>query len=187
MSMKNYEKFLGILTDDLNKMFEHQKEHLCCEEGCSLCCERGNFPFSKLEFDYLMEGFKTLDEDTKNVIRKNIQKIKSENLNSYTCPFLIDKKCSLYKYRGLICRTFGLLSMSVDNELTIPFCAGLGLNYSKYFDKEKQTISYNLVQSIPSKHPPRPFNINLNNLMSLDILKELDLEFGEVKRMIDWL
>ncbi len=184
--MENYEKFLNILTEDLDKMFKHQKEHICCKEGCSYCCERGNFPFSQLEFDYLMLGFDNLPPNIQKEIRQNIQQIKTQNLKSYTCPFLINKKCSLYNHRGLICRTFGLLIKDFEGTMTIPFCAGMGLNYSKFYDTNKANITNELLQSVPYKTPPKMFNIGLNNIMSLDLVKDFGLEFGEVKRLIDW-
>lgn len=186
MSMKNYENYLEILTSDIEKMFEHQKEHICCKVGCSHCCQRGNFPFSRLEFEYLLEGFKNLPFNLQQIVRENVVKIKKDKQNSYNCPFLINNSCSVYKHRGLICRTFGLLSRDYEGALTIPFCAEMGLNYSKYFDKEKRTISKELIEKYPSVRPPRIFNVNLNLLMTLDIVKELGLDFGEEKRLIDW-
>ena len=60
------------------------------------------------------------------------------------------------------------------------------LNYSKYFDKEKQCITSELAQKRDWVVMPHVFNINLNRIMTLDIVKELGLEFGEVKSLIKW-
>lgn len=186
MSIKKYEEFLNILDEDLHKMFENQKEHLHCKEGCSYCCERGDYPFSKLEFEYLMVGFKNLSMDLQVEIKSKIEELKKENPKSFVCPFLIDHKCSVYNYRAIICRTFGLLTRFPDGEASIPFCANLDLNYSKYFDKEKQCITSELAQKRDWVVMPHVFNINLNRIMTLDIVKELGLEFGEVKSLIKW-
>lgn len=33
---------------------------------------------------------------------------------------------------------------------------------------------------------PHPFNLRLSNIINMDITKELELDFGEIKRLIDW-
>lgn len=186
MSIENYEKFLEVFDDDLAKMFDNQKEHLHCKEGCSFCCERGDYPFTHLDFEYLMYGFKQQDKAYQDMIMEKINKLKAENPKSYVCPFLIDKKCSIYKYRSITCRTFGLLSQFSDGEASIPFCANLDLNYSKYFDKEKQCITKELAEKRDWIVQPRVFSLNIKTIRNLDLVKELGLDFGEVKSLIHW-
>ena len=76
-----------------------------------------------------------------------IAKIKQDKLNStsspfmHECPFLINNECSVYKYRGIICRTFGLLSSKDDETPKVPFCAYEGLNYSNVLDTSINIIS----------------------------------------------
>ena len=57
-----------------------------------------------------------------------VQKILKERKNYkgeqflYNCPFLINNSCCIYKYRGIVCRTFGLLTKSQNSEKTnVPF------------------------------------------------------------------
>ena len=53
-------------------------------------------------------------------------------------------------------------------------------------DEKIQKISLDLIQKNNYKTFPHPFNLRLSNIMNLDITKELKLDFGEVKRLIDW-
>ena len=69
MDFENYEKFLESIDCDLEKIFEYQSEYLCCKRGCSLCCERGDYPLSRLEFEYLKSGFNKSDIDIKGYFK----------------------------------------------------------------------------------------------------------------------
>lgn len=185
--LKEYEKFLFILDGTLHTIFEREKEYLCCKEGCSLCCEQGEYPVSDLEFEYLMYGFKTLDADLQKKINKTIEEIKNSDERLHRCPFLVDKKCALYKYRPLICRTFGVISENKYGKLTIPFCRKEGLNYSKVFDTERKMISSELVAKYNYSKEPTAYNLNNENIMNLDIARDLNLSFGEIRKMKDQL
>ena len=186
MLSKNYTKFLYFLDCDLEKIFKNQEEYICCKDGCSYCCEDGEYPFSMLEYEYLMKGFDSLDINTQKKINENISNVKKNGKASYKCPFLIDKRCSVYKYRGIICRTFGVLSEKANGNLAVPFCYSLGLNYSKVYDEKTQKISLDMIMKNNYKTFPHPFNLRLSNIINMDITKELELDFGEIKRLIDW-
>lgn len=110
MTIENYEKFLEIVDKDLRKIFDYQKEYLCCSEGCAHCCKQGDYPMSELEFKYLIVGFEKLSEDLKEKIRANMEITKVGDKDSYVCPFLIENKCSVYHNRPLVCRAFGVLT-----------------------------------------------------------------------------
>lgn len=179
MNFEKFERFLNSIDEDLQKIFEHQKEYLFCKKGCSLCCEKGDYPLSELEFKYLMHGFNSLDESTKQTIQKNIQITKKENKDSYTCPFLIDKKCSLYKYRPFVCRAFGVLTEDAQGNPCYPFCTAKGLNFSQIYDKEKNRLSIELVEKNNLKTFPKIFRLNNKVIMNLPLAKELNLDFGK--------
>ena len=49
-----YKKYLNTIQSFLDKYFEDQKEYICCQKGCAHCCEKGAYPYSQIEFDYLM-------------------------------------------------------------------------------------------------------------------------------------
>ena len=187
MKFDNYNSFLNILNQDLEKMFEHQKNYIFCKEGCSYCCEYGEYPFTEIEFNYLIEGFKKLDNNTKDIIIKNIKNIKKDEKGYYTCPFLINKKCSVYANRGIVCRTFGLLNQEADGRVNGPFCGKLGLNYSNVYDKETKKLLMDVIKENHYQNIPRVFNLDITNIRKLDLVKELGIEFGEQKPLEEWL
>ncbi len=188
---KRYEIFLGMLIKELNRMFSAQSEFIKCKEGCSYCCEKGEYPFSRIEFDYLMKGYKALPQGTKNKILENIANINEDKKKSdnkdfmYKCPFLLDKRCTVYENRGIICRTFGLLCEHTDDRYTIPFCHEYGLNYSNVYDKELGQISEELSQSYETE--PTAYRISRETIQNLSIAKNLNIEWGESKTLIDFI
>lgn len=190
---KRYEIFLYTLNKELQKMFDNQAEFIKCKEGCSYCCEKGEYPFSELEFNYLIEGYKQLDSNTKKIIKENIKQInkeKSKNTDKifmHKCPFLIDKRCSVYNNRGIICRTFGLLCEHNDGRLTIPFCHEYGLNYAQLYDKELGQLIDERDGIKLSKTEPAAFRIERDNIMNLSIAKNLNIVWGDSKTMIDFI
>lgn len=187
MSIENYEKFLQVVDEDLKKIFDYQKEYLCCSEGCAHCCKRGDFPMSKLEFKYLMLGFDKLSDELKTKIKANIEITKAGDKDSYVCPFLIEDKCSVYSNRPIVCRAFGVLTEDSKGNPSYPFCTTLGLNFAKIFDKEKQHLSSELVAKNGYKIFPKIFRLSNKVFMSLPLAKELNLNFGEAKKMVDFL
>lgn len=190
---KRYEIFLYTLNKELQKMFDNQAEFIKCKEGCSYCCEKGEYPFSELEFNYLIEGYKQLDSNTKKIIKENIKQInkeKSKNTDKifmHKCPFLIDKRCSVYQNRGIICRTFGLLCEHNDGRLTIPFCHEYGLNYAQLYDKELGQLIDERDGIKLSKTEPAAFRIERDNIMNLSIAKNLNIVWGDSKTMINFI
>lgn len=190
---KRYEIFLYTLNKELQKMFDNQAEFIKCKEGCSYCCEKGEYPFSELEFNYLIEGYKQLDSNTKKIIKENIKQInkeKSKNTDKifmHKCPFLINKRCSVYQNRGIICRTFGLLCEHNDGRLTIPFCHEYGLNYAQLYDKELGQLIDERDGIKLSKTEPAAFRIERDNIMNLSIAKNLNIVWGDSKTMIDFI
>ncbi len=185
--LDNYEKFLDIFTQDIQAMFEHQKDYIYCKEGCSHCCEYGEYPFTEIEFLYLIEGYKKLTPDTKNKIKENFKSTVKDKDGYYVCPFLINKKCSVYSNRALVCRTFGLLNKESDGTVNGPFCGKLGLNYSNVYDKETKRLLMDVIEKNHYKNLPRVFNLNIDNIRTLELVKELGIEFGIQKSLYDWL
>ena len=54
--LARYEKFLEKFDKRLSRYFEEQCEFIKCKMGCSACCEVGEYPFSRLEAEYLMKS-----------------------------------------------------------------------------------------------------------------------------------
>lgn len=198
--IKKYEKYLELIGKNLlQKYFEQQKDYIKCKPGCSHCCEEGQYPFSALEFEYAILGYNLLDENTKNIIQAKVKEVNAEkkleeNVNNenfmYECPFLIDKKCSIYNHRGIICRTHGLMFFTTDEngneKKKIPHCMNLGLNYSNVCDKEKGIISSEMWEKTGIKAEPVAYNLGLKFLLNNELTQALEIEFGEEKMLIDF-
>ena len=106
----------------------------------------------------------------------------------YDCPFLIEHRCSVYENRGIICRTFGLLCEHADGKLTMPFCHEYGLNYSAVYNKEKgQIITTDKDGNKLCETEPKAFRIQRPHVMNLTVAKDLDIDWGESKTLIDFL
>lgn len=189
--IQKYEVYLGYLEKKLNEAFEEQSPYIFCKEGCSQCCEKGEYPFSEIEFSYLMLGVRTLDPQTAEIIEQNMKKIRKDRKRCngkflYACPFLVNKRCSLYKFRGIICRSHGLAFFNKKNQLMVPACVDDGLNYSNVYDFENQTISDEKYYASGIKQEPLAHNVGVHFLTNNEITQSLGLNFGEIKPMCEW-
>jgi Fe-S-cluster containining protein len=189
---ENYEKYLAFLNNKLEKFFNEQAPYIFCKKGCSKCCRNAEFPYSELEAKYLYEGFKKLDSSTQTVINNNIERIKNEKavFNGakflYTCPFLINDVCSLYNYRGIVCRTFGLIANTNSENAKLPFCHSEGLNYSNVVDMEKNQITQEKFLQSGFKTEPLGYNVSYDFLTSPKTENVFNIKFGDKKPLIDW-
>jgi len=197
--INKYEQYLNTIGASLDKFFAQQKPYIFCKEGCAICCETGEYPFSELEFQYAMIGYTELDEEKKQVIQAKVKKIKEEKKLSkkvsdkkflHECPFLLEKKCSIYKHRGIICRSYGLAYYTEDKSgkttFTMPCCVDNGLNYSNVYDQETGIISSKKWAETGIETEPVSHNVSLDFLKNNNITKELELDFGEARAIIDW-
>lgn len=176
--LAEYEKFLEKFDKRLSRYFEEQCEFIKCKKGCSACCEVGEYPFSRLEAEYLMSGFVKLPSDIKKQVRENIKRLKEENPKLCQCPFLINHLCCLYKYRGIVCRTHGLAWYDEDEEkIRLPYCVNLGLNYSKIFDRETGEV---YIQN------PIKAHLRIDSILRSPLAEEYELECGEIRPLIKW-
>lgn len=174
--LNKYDEFIKIFQKKVDKYFEKNSEYIYCHEGCSACCEVGEYPFSWIEMGYLMEEFSKLPEEVKLKIKDNIINLKDQKENfkgerfEYRCPFLIDGLCSVYSHRGLTCRIHGLAYLKKDGTVNVPYCANNGLNYSSVFN-----------DGIFSAEPIKE-KLNID-----EILKSFDGEMGEIRPLVDWI
>lgn len=193
---EKYQKYLDLIEGELNKFFEDQKDYLHCKPGCSICCEWGDYPFSQLEMEYAISGFKTLNDDEKAVIASRINKLKVQKAFSinmhfmYECPFLVDKKCSIYEYRPIVCRTHGFMYSYKDKDGNVTNkcaeCVKKGLNYSNVYDSEKEMISMQLWAESGIKNKPEIYDISRDTLLDNELTAKLGIDFGETKSLLDW-
>lgn len=187
-----YKEYLSLIDSKISKFFSMQKPYIFCKKGCSFCCQKGEYPCSSLEFQFLYEGFNELDNTLKNIILEKADKIKNtknefkEKKFLYECPFLIDGACSVYNYRPLICRTFGLPFFDQNEKIKVPFCVEQGLNYSQVYDGSKDTISQEMFEQTGFKQEPLAFNLRQEFLIKEVGEENLGLDFGDKKTIIDW-
>ena len=189
--MENFVKYLNFLQNKLNTFFEQQAPYIACKKGCGLCCKNAEFPFSEMEFNYLIKGSLTLSIEIQNKVEENIEKILKDKKEfkgekfKYNCPFLIENNCSIYEHRGIVCRSFGLIEASED-KVKIPFCYEQELNYSNVVDNEKKIISQEKYLALKEEKSPLAYNINYKFLTSEKVENEYGFKFGDKKPLIDW-
>ncbi len=187
---KKYEKFIKRFDNILDFLFKKQSKYIKCKLGCSSCCRNGEYPISQLEFFYLTQGFINLPQNKKIIVQQNIMNLlldkkdwqkKSHKKNEryeHTCPFLVNNLCSIYKYRGIVCRTFGLCYYdNVGCYVRLPDCVNTGLNYSEYYDKKTKKLN---IPNIPK------VNLRIDKIFESNIAKKYGLKCGEIRPLLEW-
>lgn len=188
----DYLLYLAYLNKKLGGFFENQSPYIFCKKGCSKCCENGEYPFSRLEYDFIMIGFSKLPEQTREQILQKVKKLKEEKTKfgdgyTYECPFLINNECSVYDFRGIICRSFGLMSINPKGLSKIPFCAFEGLNYSNVVEPDTKIVSIEKYKQLGDNiAEPLAYNVGYEFLTSKNIEENFKLNFGDKKALIDW-
>lgn len=191
--LEDYYAYLKQLTTKVDTFFEQQRPYVCCKEGCSYCCEKGQYPCSELEFSFLELGYLNLDEEIKSKIKDKVailaklKKNNQEEVLECECPFLINKKCSVYTYRPIICRTFGIPFFDDSGKLKVPFCNELGLNYSQVYDRTRNILSEELFKKTGFSQEPLAYNLSLKFLISKVGKEGMKLDFGQQRTIVDWM
>ena len=78
------------------------------------------------------------------------------------------------------------MTQAENGDLKVPFCHTFGLNYSNIYDENIKKLSFELYEKGKFQAPPKPFNLEPKDVMNFDLAKELNIEFGERRRLIDW-
>ena len=84
------------------------------------------------------------------------------------CPFLINKQCSIYPYRPIICRVHGLAYICKEHTVKLPYCVNYGKNYSNVYKNNEFLIT------------PILAKLDTPNLLK-------DCDYGEIKNLYDWI
>ena len=190
--LRLYEKYLEAVDEFLVECFENQKTFIKCTAGCARRCEIGEYPFSRLEMEYLMEGFPHLPASIQQEIKINIKNLLEQKSNTkerflYRCPFLsLEKRCFLYERRGIVCRTHGLAyfeDVGGQKFIKLPECSRFGLNYSEVFDGKEVAIEKFKDFGVSA---PIKYSLNLK-FFEEDLLKGFyGIEFGEIRPLLEW-
>ncbi len=190
--LENYVTYLKFLDEKFKRFFERQKPYIFCKRGCGKCCKGAQFPYSQVEMLYLLQGASQLDVETQKIIEENIEKTLEEKKNfkgekfKYDCPFLINNECSVYEYRGIVCRAFGLMETTESGIIKAPFCYEIGLNYSNVMQEDGKNISVEKFKKLGVKEEPVAFNIGYKFLTDPDFERGFNFTFGDKKPLIEW-
>ena len=195
--LENYVTYLCFLDGKFKKFFEKQKPFIFCKKGCGRCCRHAQFPYSQIEAEYLMLGVWQLDIETKKLITKNLEKIveqklafkkeKDSDVFRYDCPFLINNECAVYNYRGIVCRSFGLMTVGANDKIKVPFCCFEGFNYSNVMEDNGKKVSQEKLKALGITDEPTAFNVSYDFLTDPDFERGFNFSFGEKKPLIEWL
>lgn len=95
-----------------DKVFERHSSLMSCSDGCDACCHT-SFSLFSWEAELIISWYQDLGSEDQNVLRQlwhTDQPLGLDPLGieSAPCPFLYDKRCSIYPARPIICRTQGL-------------------------------------------------------------------------------
>lgn len=182
--INRYKNFLKDFDELLKALFFSQDKYINCKKGCSKCCEKGDYPFSQLEFSYLTQGYLTLPENRRILVQQNIRNLKLDKKEfkgerfEHVCPFLINGECSVYDYRGIVCRTFGFCYYDdINGYVRLPDCVNDGLNYSQYYDKETGMLN---IKDVPK------VNLRIDRVLKSELSEKYELESGEIRPMMEW-
>jgi len=115
-NLANYHSLLNRVDQLCRKITEQFQAQITCRAGCSGCClHLSLFP---VEAANLFRAIKNLPAEIKAILSGRIQWPEDGS-----CPLLIDKCCTVYQSRPVICRTHGLpLVAENDGERVVDCC-----------------------------------------------------------------
>ena len=125
-----------------------------------------------------------VDKNIKQVLED--KKIFKGEKFRYNCPFLINNVCCVYEYRGLVCRSFGLMTNDINGKVQVPFCCFDGLNYSNVMDDEGKHVSREKFDKLGVEEEPTAFNVSYQFLTDPDFERGFNFVFGDKKPLIEW-
>jgi Fe-S-cluster containining protein len=108
----NYNNLVHKVDALADKVYEKYADKITCKKGCSSCCEK-ILTFFPVEFFFIVDYINKNDID-KALIKDNVKSIKRDAV--LRCPFLYKKECLIYDARPIICRTFGMPAIMVDDD-----------------------------------------------------------------------
>ena len=108
-AVETYNQLVREIERELRRLEDFYGDILQCRPACDDCC----IPFSllPLEAAIIRQAYETLDDKDKFAVMQRI------DTQHDKCPLLIQRKCSIYQSRPLICRTHGLPITYISEEL----------------------------------------------------------------------
>ena len=127
MAEPRYLTIIASVEAEFQRNRELHGERIRCRAGCSDCCSQ-LFRISGLEAAHIAEGMRQVDPELRDRLRERA----TEYLAALPglppagarlpCPALVDGLCSIYEFRPLICRRFGMPIFNPDKPDRIFAC-----------------------------------------------------------------
>lgn len=207
MEFEKYKALLEAVMPIIDEHFVMQKDYIKCRIGCSHCCQGGYYPVTKSEAKLMKEGFDILEASLREKITQKANSLEREREQfvnegneflkfKYSCPLLVDDKCSIYEHRPIICRTQGLIVQSISKEtaFNMPACVYIGLNYANVWDENIQFFSEAKRKALNIEVPPVALDFSYESLLEvlgvkaetlLDNLSNPDSD--EIRMIFEWV
>lgn len=113
----NYDVLHEVYQNNTDRYIEEAKEPLACKERCSYCCWL-TVEMPEGEMDYIMNKYldERGEEAAYEILRKAKRRLRKtgdmsreeREATRLPCPFLVEHRCSIYKYRPLSCRSMNV-------------------------------------------------------------------------------
>ena len=117
--IQNYYALRNTIDNAAATVAKEHQPHMQCRKGCDLCCMAIRvFP---VEFYAIMSE--------QEEFMGKVELPKSEN--EFTCQFLVNHECSIYRSRPIICRTHGLPLLYMNSEGTAWELSHCELNFNE--------------------------------------------------------
>ena len=101
-----YQNDLGTYNEML-KFLKKNKRKIACYKGCYNCCLDPVVPITEIEFMGISWYVSEIITDTAT---RDILKVQMQNYkDNLSCPFLVNKECSIYPLRPIACREFHII------------------------------------------------------------------------------
>jgi Fe-S-cluster containining protein len=156
----SYRRILQAADQHFAGVAETLGQHLQCGKGCSFCCY-GLFEISSGDIAVIADGLRSLSPPRRAaLLRKarkiveatahpNLREVSDEEKEAFfdrtastPCPALNSRgECSIYEYRPIVCRTFGL-PLREGDEYIGDICE---LNFTEATDEEKLDAAWDLL------------------------------------------
>jgi Fe-S-cluster containining protein len=97
--LDEYRLFLAEVDELCAEVAAQHMQHINCRKGCSGCCT--DITVLPVEWSSIRDGL---------IERVGFSwpRAQGASTGGHACPFLVDRTCSIYPLRPLICRTHGL-------------------------------------------------------------------------------
>jgi len=111
-------KRLSVIFADMDRKYKEAADHYGFHcTGCrDNCCLTRFYHHTLLEYNCLLEGFKTLDKEMQSRVKRRASEVCRQTIMTaekgqplrLMCPLNFDSLCSLYTFRPMICRLHGI-------------------------------------------------------------------------------